>query len=230
MAYLQRARDIYKRHGMDDSSEDMLRIDWSVSILLVAQRRYAEALTIYNRILCILRKRLSPDHPKIATLLRAIGRVRRATGDTSLAAEADSAATAIEHRSQSLCAGPGCTRRLREDGTPLPVCTGCNRTHYCSVACQAADWRREGGHKGECAALADEGRGVAAGPPPEAGGDRPLPPRCGGPGSGREGKAPHGGPLDVCNGCKRAHYCGAACQAADWKAGHKAACGKGAGR
>ena len=53
-------------------------------------------------------------------------------------------------RSQLLCAGPDCERKLREDGAPLDVCVNCRCTFYCGMACQTADWKA--GHQKECKA------------------------------------------------------------------------------
>ena len=47
--------------------------------------------------------------------------------------------------------------------------------------------------------------------------------QCAGPGCPRKLQA-DGTPLDQCGGCKRCYYCSKACQAAHWKAGHKAEC------
>ena len=60
--------------------------------------------------------------------------------------------------------GPGLHRKLKEDDTPLDQCAGCLRTYDCSVACQTADWKREGGHKAECKALAAQGAGAGEAP------------------------------------------------------------------
>ena len=54
----------------------------------------------------------------------------------------------VARRSQSHCAGPGCTLRQRLDGEPLDVCVNYRRTVYCGKACQTADWKAM--HKKEC--------------------------------------------------------------------------------
>ena len=64
-------------------------------------------------------------------------------------------------RSQSACAGPGCVRRMREDGAPLDVCVNCRRTFYRGKACQTADWKA--GHRKECKALVAESAAALAG-------------------------------------------------------------------
>ena len=33
-----------------------------------------------------------------------------------------------------------CGKSKRIDGVKLHVCSGCNKTHYCSIVCQKADW------------------------------------------------------------------------------------------
>ena len=109
--------------------------------------------------LTIRRKLLPPDHPDIAIALRRLSELKARQGLKAEAADALAASDAIRRRSQTRCGEPDCDRKTREDGTPLTMCVACKRTHYCSVACQTADWRREEGHKGECKALA---AGVAA--------------------------------------------------------------------
>ena len=114
---------------------------------------------------------------------------------------------------------------MREDGTPLTVCTGCNATHYCSTACQRADWELQ--HRAECAELV--AAAAAANTPAKGSSDVTAPaaaaavPSCAGPGCSLT-RRPDGAPLDVCNGCKRVCYCGKVCPAAGWKAGHRAEC------
>ena len=122
-----------------------------------------ESLEWHERTLTIFRRLLPPDHPDIARTLAKIGGVNKRLGETGASEAARKEALLIGRRSQTACAGPGCQRRQREDGTPLTVCVACNRTHYCSVACQRADWMREGGHKAECAALVAEGRAAGGG-------------------------------------------------------------------
>ena len=85
-----------------------------------------------------------------------MSRLNAALGRTLAAADMEAGATAINRRCQTRCAGPGCERRLREDGAPLEQCAGCLRTYYCGKACQTADWKA--GHKKECKALAAEGK------------------------------------------------------------------------
>ena len=97
------------------------------------------ALQHFKRALMLRRKLLPPDHPDIASILVCIGTASAALGLSSSADEAFSCALAIERRSQVSCAGPECTRKLREDGAPLDVCVKCRRTCYCSKACQTAD-------------------------------------------------------------------------------------------
>ena len=142
-------------------------------------------------------------------------------GDHAASATSFSAAAAVARRSQTACTARGCTRKMKTDDTPLTVCTACNHTHYCSEACQRADW--EGGHREECKALIAETTAAAAAEAAAAAAAAAIVPVCGGPGCARVVKE-SGAPLDVCAGCQRAHYCGKACQTAGWKAGHKAVC------
>ena len=110
-----------------------------------------EALGLFERCLAIRRKTLPPGHPSFANLLRCISVANEMLGRAPAAAEAHKAARTIERRSQSACAGPGCTRMMREDGAPLDVCVKCRCTFYCGKACQTADWKA--GHRKECKAL-----------------------------------------------------------------------------
>jgi len=123
----------------------------------------AEALSFLTRALELRRKLLPPDHPKVAMNLNNIAVVNEALGNADAALQAAAASAAVARRSQSACAGPGCTRSVKADGRPLEQCGKCRRTCYCSVACQTADWKREGGHKAECKALVAEGVNVEVG-------------------------------------------------------------------
>ena len=94
--------------------------------------------------------------------LTKIAEVNRRLGRGSAADAAVSEHTALSRRSQIACAGPGCRRKLREDGAPLDVCVKCRRTLYCGKDCQTADWKREGGYKAECKALIAAAAAAAA--------------------------------------------------------------------
>ena len=120
----------------------------------------AEALSHLTRALELQRKLLPPDHPEIADTLHKIALANGHLGNAAAATQAAAASSAVERRSQSRCAGPGCTRNVKPDGRPLEQCGKCRRTYYCSVGCQTADWKREGGHKAECKALVAEGGGI----------------------------------------------------------------------
>ncbi|EJD34845.1 hypothetical protein AURDEDRAFT_176098 [Auricularia subglabra TFB-10046 SS5] len=43
------------------------------------------------------------------------------------------------------CSGPSCNRGIQDtdDAKPLPLCSMCKFTQYCSKDCQKADWKRE---------------------------------------------------------------------------------------
>ena len=116
--------------------------------------RDTAARDLFTHGLRLLRKLLPPDHGKIAQVLNAIADLKRRMGDESAITTAEEA-RAVERRSQTNCAGPGCTRRVRPDDAPLDQCAGCLRTYYCGKACQTADWKA--GHKAECKALVAEG-------------------------------------------------------------------------
>ena len=112
------------------------------------------ALVHLDRALAIRRRLLPAFHKDIAATLRLIAAVNDGIGNTDAASKARDEAAAISRRSQVACAGPGCERRLREDGAPLDVCVTCRRTFYCGKACQTADWKPR--HKAECKALVAE--------------------------------------------------------------------------
>ena len=130
--------------------------------LATKQGRHRDALTSFELSLVLRRRFFSADHPLIYSSLASIGAARSALGMPDEARLSQKAAANCLRRSQTHCAGPGCTLQQRPDGAPLDQCAGCLRTYYCSVACQTADWKRKGGHKGECKALAAEGKAVAA--------------------------------------------------------------------
>ena len=130
--------------------------------LAMAQGRHQDALARFELSLASRRKLFPAGHILLASTMRAIAAAQSALGMTDEARLSQKAATHSFRRSETYCAGPDCKHSQRPDGTPLHQCAGCLRTYYCSVACQTADWRRKGGHKGECKALAAEGREAAA--------------------------------------------------------------------
>ena len=111
---------------------------------LAAQGALEPSLLQLNRALAIQRQRLPPTHPSIASTTRNFSAVLSFLGRDAEAQSSRSAAAAIERRSQIDCAGPGYSKKLREDGAPLDVCVKCRCTFYCGKACQTADWKREG--------------------------------------------------------------------------------------
>ena len=147
------ALSIIEEHGLQSTKYDaalMYRLGCSWG----KRGNPAGALYFLQRAVDIARKVLPPDHPLLAKALSAYSAANELVGgreDAAAAAHAE--ALAIDRRSQVRCAGPGCTKKLREDGAPLDVCVKCRRTFYCGKACQTADWKREGGHKAECKAL-----------------------------------------------------------------------------
>ena len=154
--YLNRASGIYMRSGLDATAE-YAEVLLNTAGLHSKLGDEATALAILQRAAIIMKKTLPPDHPHLATLHSNIALSNAALGNTTAAAKARSEFKAVERRSQVACAGPGCSRKLKEDGTALTMCAACLRTHYCSVACQTADWKA--GHKAECKALQRENAG-----------------------------------------------------------------------
>ena len=118
---------------------DMLSV---AGTLLISQERAAEALPVLERALVMVKACMptAPDHALLQRVLAGIAFARRKCGMS--ADEAESSVHAVLRRSQLACAGPGCERKLQEDGTPLDVCVKCRRTFYCGKVCQTADWNR----------------------------------------------------------------------------------------
>ena len=112
---------------------------------------YAEAAATLDRAYKHLELVLPPFHPVFGDVLSFLATALHGCGDNAHAASCESRALFIARRSQTACAGPGCIRRLCEDGAPLACCGACSCTHYCCAACQAADWKA--GHKLECSVI-----------------------------------------------------------------------------
>ena len=130
--------------------------DFSTVLMLrgagaIARGEHVPALVHLNLALDLQRQLFPPSHPSIAITLRNISAVQGFLGRDEEATRTRSAALAINRRYQVACAGPGCERKLREDGAPLDVCVRCRCTFYCGKACQTADWKA--GHRAECKAL-----------------------------------------------------------------------------
>ena len=160
LGFLRRGLATYEAAG-EVRSESYGFCHAAIGDALRVAGRTSEALTSYTRGLDIVRTQLPADHPRIADLLRKVSQLHARLGNVADASASGAAATAARRRSQLDCAGPGCKRKLREDGTPLDQCAGCLRTYYCSVTCQRADWKA--GHKAECKALAAVGVGAGTG-------------------------------------------------------------------
>ena len=152
-AYLKRASGIYERKDLDATAE-YAELLINTGVLILELGGHSSALTYFERAAIIMKKTLPPTHPHLAAVYQNITVCHTTLGNTSAAAKARSTSTAVERRSQVACAGPGCKRKLKEDGTALTMCAACLCTHYCSVACQTADWKA--GHKAECKALQRE--------------------------------------------------------------------------
>ena len=116
-----------------------------------AQDQHAQAPNDFRLCLSLYRKLMPPCHPSIARLLSGIAAVLSKLGRDAEAETFLDEAAALKRRSQTACSGPGCPRKLREDGAPLDVCVKCKCTFYCGKACQTADWKAS--HRAECKAL-----------------------------------------------------------------------------
>ena len=115
--------------------------------------RLDSALSHYNTALVLYREH-APGSDVVASTLTSMGRVFCALGRGADSEAALLEARRLSRRLQTRCAGPGCERRVREDGAPLHVCVKCRRTFYCGKGCQTADWKAE--HKPECKSLIAE--------------------------------------------------------------------------
>ena len=119
---------------------------------LLTSRQPSQALTSFRDSESLFRKLLPPGHPLLADALLGKWDALTAMGGGDGAVRAAEAAFfAVRRRSQAVCAGPGCVRKLGSDEF-LEQCAGCLRTYYCGKACQTADWKA--GHKAECEELA----------------------------------------------------------------------------
>ena len=152
-ALFERALAIYERRGLRNT-EQCAPVLTQLGIYNLRLGLVEVATGHLDRALLIHRTLLPPDHPSTAFLLKYVAEARSTAGNEVAAQESLDASIAIDRRSQVACAGPGCTRKLREDGGSLDVCVNCRRTCYCGKACQTADWKK--GHKAECKALIAE--------------------------------------------------------------------------
>ena len=144
------AADIFTALSLENSVDyATLLAGWGQALML--EMRIEAGLAHYQQGLAIYRELLPPDHAFIASTLAHIGICQGLLGRGAAAAKAGDAAEVVLRRSQTRCAGPGCDRKMKADGTPLTMCAACERTHYCSVACQTADWKPR--HREECKAL-----------------------------------------------------------------------------
>ena len=153
LASALRAHDIYTRQGEVGTLEfaELLRV---FGILSSDRGNLSVALDFFTQCLAIRNWYFPPDHPEIASALAFVSNVHIQLGRPAAAADMQAVALAINRRSQTRCAGPGCTQKLREDGASLDVCVNCRRTFYCGKACQTADWKAV--HRKECKALIAE--------------------------------------------------------------------------
>ena len=109
--------------------------------ILAAMGQHDEALTQFERCLALRRERLRTD-PSISRVLENIANSQLKLGRGEEAHAALVEAIKLRRRLQTQCAGPACSRYMREDGAPLDVCVNCRCTFYCGKACQTAAGRR----------------------------------------------------------------------------------------
>ncbi len=102
---------------------------------------------------------------------------------------------AVDHRMCRVCGKLG-TKTGEGDTLKILVCGRCCLAHYCSVACQLADWLR---HKAACHAI--DVKTCCKWCWVE----------------GTKGQ---------CGRCRAVKYCSATCQKLHWTKGHKEECGK----
>ena len=157
---LREAESICEQRGWADPEGGDVHV--RLGVLATKQGRHGDALERFELALALLRRFYPADHRLVVSALRRVGEAQSALGMYKQADRSRKEAYLYARRSQVHCAGPGCKLHQRPDGTPLHQCAGCLRTYYCSVTCQTADWKRKGGHKAECKALAAEGRAAAA--------------------------------------------------------------------
>ena len=146
----RKAAAIYERCGMGNSMNSAL-VQVNIGKYEATLENYSEALVLMKRSLAILKKLLPADHPHIAKLQKNLASVNLHLGNGDAYVKAIDDFSFAQRRSQTACAGPGCTRKLKADGKPLDVCVMCRRTFYCGKDCQTADWKAV--HKKECKAL-----------------------------------------------------------------------------
>ena len=123
-AYLKRASGIYERKDLDATAE-YAELLINTGVLILELGGHSSALTYFERAAIIMKKTLPPTHPHLAAVYQNITVCHTTLGNTSAAAKARSTSTAVERRSQVACAGPGCKRKLKEDGTALTMCAAC---------------------------------------------------------------------------------------------------------
>ena len=157
------ATRLFRGMGESTSSLVFASLELAKGSVEEARGRLADALLHFERAAAIFSKVLPPTHPRFGEMMGQFSRLHRTLGNPIEADRAEKVSISIARRSQVACVGPGCVRRLREDGAPLDVCIKCRCTFYCGKTCQTADWKREGGHKSECKALIAEGEAAGEG-------------------------------------------------------------------
>ena len=149
-ATLSHAVLLFESNG-DRSSTSYANLHKLLGRLCCDVSDYTSAVRHLERALSLMRSHFAPDSPDFADIVSKLGTACGRAGRNADAVAYEREAATMRRRSQRNCAGPGCEQHSRPDGAPLDQCAGCMCTHYCSVACQRADWKA--GHKAECKAL-----------------------------------------------------------------------------
>ena len=138
-ALYESALRIHERLGHTNTAQHA-HVLMKLGNLLNAVGDSSFALVYLERSLAISRRVNPPGHPSTGVILELISRTRARSGLGGAATAASVAASAAwARRSQPHCSGPSCSKKLRDDGTPLDVCVNCRATFYCGKDCQKAD-------------------------------------------------------------------------------------------
>ena len=126
---LRSAIALMEKLGMVDTDDYAGALD-SYGVILAGAGDYQQALLMWQRSLAMYRRFLHPEHPTLARVLLNTARIQGILGDVEGSAQSHANCLSIARRSQTACAGPGCSKKLREDGAALDVCVNCRRTFY----------------------------------------------------------------------------------------------------
>ena len=201
----QLALDLFKRVG-DDSSVNYAMGRLNMGEALAQSGEYEAGLVHMQAGLALRTKLLPPNDPAIDVALRLIYCTQQCKR---------SGAVGLEHIvAKPPTAGVAAVLTRIAEASAAPAGAAAAAAARADVSGEAAAQRScvvAPRPSTSCQSSGSGGAAVA---------QRPAITACCGPGCGRA--LPKGGA--VCGGCGRAAYCGKACQHADWKTGHKAAC------